>query len=99
MRNEIARGKWRRGRQKLAAVAAHTESDLRVEVALRGWRIYEARGRGVPAFRIFGDKTLAAIATQRPRTDHELLGISGIGIASVKKYGHQTYRLVNDNNR
>jgi superfamily II DNA helicase RecQ len=52
---------------------------------------------GLPAFRIFGDKTLAAIARQRPRTAHELLAISGIGIATVEKYSQQIYRLVNDN--
>jgi superfamily II DNA helicase RecQ len=84
-------------RQKPAAVAGQSGADLRVEGALRGWRMHEARRRGVPAFRIFSDKTLVAIAKQRPRTAQELLLISGIGIAAVEKYGHQIYRLVNDN--
>jgi superfamily II DNA helicase RecQ len=86
-------------RQKPAAAAVHSGSDSRVEGVLRGWRMSEARRRGVPAFRIFSDKTLAAIARQRPRTAQELLAISGIGIATVEKYGQQIYRLVNDNSR
>ena len=89
----------KRGRQKPTAVAVHSESDLRVEGALRAWRSSEARRRGVPAFRIFSDKTLTAIAKQRPLTAQELLAISGIGIATVEKYGQQIYRLVNDNSR
>jgi superfamily II DNA helicase RecQ len=67
--------------------------------ALREWRRSEAQRRGVPAFRIFSDKTLAAIAKQRPLTAQELLAISGIGIATVEKYGKDIYRLVNDNSR
>jgi superfamily II DNA helicase RecQ len=86
-------------RQKPAAAAVHSGSDSRVEGVLRGWRMSEARRRGVPAFRIFSDKTLTAIARQRPRTAQELLAISGIGIATVEKYGQQIYRLVNDNSR
>jgi superfamily II DNA helicase RecQ len=84
------------GRQKVPAVAVHSQSDLRFEEALRGWRMAEARWRGVPAFRIFSDKTLVEIATKRPRTAQELLAISGIGMTTVEKYGHQIYRLVND---
>jgi superfamily II DNA helicase RecQ len=87
------------GPQKPAAVAVRSGSDLRLEGALRQWRSSEARRRGVPAFRIFSDKTLAAIAKQHPRTAQELLAISGIGIAKVEKYGQQIYRLVNDNSR
>src|ERR1019366_9799962 len=86
-------------RQKPAATPVHSGSDSRVEGALRQWRMSEARRRGVPAFRIFSDKTLAAIARQRPRTAQELLAISGIGIATVEKYGQQIYRLVNDSSR
>ena len=85
--------------QRRAQAAAHSGSDSRVEAALREWRMSEARRRGVPAFRIFSDKVMQAIVSQRPQTARELLAISGIGIATVEKYGHQIYRLVNDNSR
>ena len=92
--------KMERGsRQEPTPAALHAGSDSRVEGALREWRMSEARRRRAPAFRIFSDKTLAAIVRQRPRTAHELLAISGIGIATVEKYGQHIYRLVNDNSR
>ena len=94
----VAPAKQKRQR-KMETSAVNSELDSRVAGALRGWRMSEARRRGVPAFRIFSDKTLAAIARQRPRTAQELLAISGIGIATVEKYGQQIYRLVNDNSR
>ncbi|PYV22077.1 MAG: hypothetical protein DMG27_19080 [Acidobacteria bacterium] len=40
--------------------------DSRLEAALRVWRLVEARRRGLPAFRIFSDRTLRALATSRP---------------------------------
>ena len=80
-------------KQRETEVAA--DSDL-VE-ALREWRRDEARRRGVPAFRIFSDKTLQAIADERPATAAELLAIPGIGIAAVEKYGRQIYRILREN--
>ena len=66
----------------------------RIEEALRSWRLAEARRRGIPAFRIFNDRALRVMASQRPRTEQELLAIPGIGMAMVKQYGFQIYRLV-----
>jgi superfamily II DNA helicase RecQ len=68
--------------------------DSRVEAALRAWRLGEARKRGVPAFRIFSDKTLLAIAERRPATAAELLAIPGIGLNAIEKYGQQIYRIL-----
>ena len=50
----------------------------------------------MPAFRIFSDKVLKAIATSRPATARELLSIPGIGMATVENYGAQIYRIVHD---
>jgi DNA topoisomerase-3 len=61
---------------------------------LRNWRLAEAKRRGVPAFRIFSDRTLRAIASNRPMTAGELLSIPGMGITGVEKYGHQIYRIL-----
>ncbi len=68
-------------------------ADSHVEEALRTWRLLEARRRRVPAFRIFSDKTLRAIAQTRPATAAELLAVPGIGISTVEKYGRQIYRI------
>jgi superfamily II DNA helicase RecQ len=71
--------------------------DPRLEAALRVWRLIEARRRGVPAFRIFSDRTLRALATSRPGTAQELLAVPGIGISTVEKYGRDIYRVLREN--
>jgi DNA topoisomerase-3 len=83
-------------RPKPVLATHHAGSDSRIEVALREWRMAEARRRGVPAFRIFNDQALKAMASRHPQTARELLAISGIGTTTVEKYGQQIYRIVND---
>ena len=73
--------------------------DTRIEEALRTWRLAEARQRGVPAFRIFSDQALRAIASRRPGTARELLAVPGLGIHIVEKYGAQIFRILHEGNR
>ncbi len=54
---------------------------------LKTWRLELAREDKIPPFYIFADKTLKAIASQRPSTAQELLGVKGIGPAKLEKYG------------
>lgn len=65
-----------------------------IEEALRAWRLREARRRGVPAFRIFTDATLHALADARPQTARELLAIPGISLNTIQQYGAQLYRIL-----
>ncbi len=71
-----------------------SEREARLETALRAWRLTEAKRRNMPAFRIFGDRTLRNIASSFPRNDTDLLAVPGIGMATVEKYGAQIYHLV-----
>jgi superfamily II DNA helicase RecQ len=73
---------------------APAAADASLAEALRVWRLAEARRRGVPAFRIFSDQALRAIAETRPATAAALLAIPGLGISAVEKYGAQIYRIV-----
>lgn len=68
-----------------------------LEAALRAWRLIEARRRGLPAFRIFNDRTLRALAISRPLTTQELLAVPEVGISTVEKYGADIYRVVREN--
>ncbi len=70
------------------------ERQARLEQALRAWRLTEAKRRKMPAFRIFGDRTLRNIASSFPKTDSALLAVPGIGMGTVEKYGAQIYHLV-----
>jgi ATP-dependent DNA helicase RecQ len=55
--------------------------------ALRSWRGEQAREQGVPAYIVFGDATLRALAAQRPTSLAELDGITGIGAKKREAYG------------
>jgi ATP-dependent DNA helicase RecQ len=41
----------------------------------------------VPAYRIFSNRTLAALALRRPRSPDELLEVDGIGERRLAAYG------------
>ena len=62
--------------------------------ALREWRTVQSREREVPAYVIFTDATLMAIAEARPASDEELLSISGIGPRKLEEFGDDVLRLV-----
>jgi RecQ family ATP-dependent DNA helicase len=80
--------------RKLKITEAAQPHDSRIEKALRGWRLAEAKKRGIPAFCIFSDQALRTMAAQRPATDQQLLTIPGVGLSTVQKYGSQIYRIV-----
>ncbi len=86
------RGKASRKREKAAPPAV--PPNAAVEKALRDWRLAEAKRRGVPAFRILSDKSLQAIAADKPATTRELLEIPGVGARVAEQYGAQIFRIL-----
>jgi superfamily II DNA helicase RecQ len=78
----------------VAAIAASPLNGTVLIAALKAWRMAEAKAKGLPAFRILTDKTLTAIAEDRPQTTRELLSIPGIGLQTVEKYGAKIFRIV-----
>jgi DNA topoisomerase-3 len=67
--------------------AGRDKPDMTVAEALRTWRLSQARIMGLPAFRVFSDKVLHAIATDLPANEDQLLAVKGVGPAMLKKYG------------
>ncbi|HEU0101179.1 MAG TPA: 3'-5' exonuclease, partial [Mycobacteriales bacterium] len=61
--------------------------------ALRDWRGSRAKELGQPAYCVFTDATLAAIAEQRPTTVAALVSIPGIGQAKLDKFGDDVLEL------
>jgi DNA helicase-2/ATP-dependent DNA helicase PcrA len=61
---------------------------------LRDWRRERAKADDVPAFVVFNDRTLVALAAQRPSTPRALLAVSGVGPAKVKRYGEDLIRVI-----
>ncbi|MEU0201777.1 MULTISPECIES: ATP-dependent DNA helicase UvrD2 [unclassified Streptomyces] len=54
---------------------------------LREWRADQARSSGQPAFCVFTDRTLMAIAETAPDDEHELARIPGVGMRKLTRYG------------
>ena len=54
---------------------------------LRDWRALQAQRSGQPAFCVFTDKTLMAIAEAVPDDEHELARIPGVGMRKLNRYG------------
>jgi RecQ family ATP-dependent DNA helicase len=79
------------------AKGSEAEMDIRLEAALRAWRLAEAQRHSVPAFRILSDRALRALVTSRPATDQELLEVPGIGSGTVAKYGTNICRVLRGN--
>jgi ATP-dependent DNA helicase RecQ len=63
--------------------------------ALKAWRAEVAREHNLPAYVIFHDATLAAIAKRAPQTLDDLQGISGIGAKKLEAYAQEVLRVVN----
>jgi ATP-dependent DNA helicase RecQ len=70
-----------------AVLGPGIEPDEGILAALRDWRREEARARAVPAYVVLHDKTMGAIASERPRSLSDLEGISGIGPTKLEAYG------------
>jgi ATP-dependent DNA helicase RecQ len=60
---------------------------------LKAWRAEIAREHNLPAFVIFHDSTLRAIAERAPHTAHDLEGIAGIGSKKLQAYGAEVLRV------
>jgi superfamily II DNA helicase RecQ len=89
-----APGKARGGKRGSAARAGRAGEDeplpagaRELEERLRAWRKAEAAKLGQPAFCVFSDRTLRALAVERPVTEDDLLGISGFGAVKAAKFG------------
>ena len=61
---------------------------------LKSWRTDEAAHQGIPAYLVFSNKTLKAIAMARPSTHSDLESITGVGPAKLEAYGHDLLRLI-----
>ena len=63
-------------------------------LALKAWRAEVAREHNLPAYVIFHDATLLAIAELAPHSLDELQGVSGIGAKKLEAYGQEVLRVV-----
>lgn len=64
-----------------------SDMDEGVYERLREWRAVQAERSGQPAFCVFTDKTLMAIAESVPEDERELARIPGVGMRKLNRYG------------
>ncbi|WP_436839403.1 ATP-dependent DNA helicase UvrD2 [Microbispora hainanensis] len=60
---------------------------------LKAWRSAEAKEQKVPAYVVFTDVTLQAIAERAPASEEDLLAIAGIGRVKLERYGDAVLEL------
>jgi len=97
----VEQPKQPRRKRDRAASGADQEFDLAPEAlirfnALRTWRANTAREQNVPAYVIFHDSTLRAIATNAPEDIDELARIPGIGASKLDRYGEDVLQQLFD---
>ncbi len=79
---------------KKAAAADLSPQQATLFEALRVWRSAQSKEQGVPAYIVFGDATLLAVAAARPASLGELDGITGIGAKKLEAYGEALLEVV-----
>ena len=64
--------------------------------ALREWRKEVAQSADVPAFVVFTDATLTAIAEARPSSLEELARLAGVGPSKLERYGEAVLAVLTE---
>ena len=84
------------GRERTLGRCETCAADVNVDLldALREWRLQTARELEVPAYIVFTDVTLLAIAEQAPADEESLAAIPGIGPRKLADYGETVLALV-----
>jgi ATP-dependent DNA helicase RecQ len=87
--------KPRDGRAAPSSVAAHLDAEAQQRfAALRAWRADVAREHNLPAYVVFHDATLAAMAAEQPASLDALGRISGVGAKKLAAYGGAILRVL-----
>ncbi|MGH6882041.1 MAG: HRDC domain-containing protein, partial [Hypericibacter sp.] len=66
---------------------------------LKALRLTLAKARGVPAYVIFSDRTLADMAAKRPRNADEFAEVFGVGEAKRRDFGTLFLQVIGDDSR
>jgi ATP-dependent DNA helicase RecQ len=82
------------GGAAIKAPIALDSAGLARYAALKAWRAEVAREHNLPAYVIFHDATLAAVAKRAPQSLEDLQGISGMGVKKLEAYAQEVLRVV-----
>ncbi|MTV24795.1 ATP-dependent DNA helicase UvrD2 [Nitriliruptoraceae bacterium ZYF776] len=79
---------------RLLDVADDGPADPALLEALKAWRTRTAQATNSPAFLVFHDRTLTAIAARKPGSVRELGAIPGVGPAKLERYADDLLELL-----
>ncbi|WP_169717423.1 ATP-dependent DNA helicase UvrD2, partial [Mycobacterium asiaticum] len=78
--------------RRCESCSGDVDEDLLLQ--LKDWRRDAAKEQDVPAYIVFSDNTLIAIAELRPTDEAALIAIPGIGARKLEQYGPDVLELV-----
>jgi len=93
-RDVLGRGAGPARMRRTSAPEMLGDGDRGLFEALRAWRAGTAKELGVPAYIVFGDATLRALAERRPASLADLDGVSGIGAKKREAYGEAVLAII-----
>jgi ATP-dependent DNA helicase RecQ len=97
LRREAERRRDRTSRAATSAtVAPMSAADQPIFESLRSLRASIAREQNLPAYVIFHDATLRAMAANRPKNLRELGQINGVGLSKLERYGEQMLAVLRE---
>jgi DNA helicase-2/ATP-dependent DNA helicase PcrA len=76
-----------------------SDIDEALLASLKDWRLRTSKEMSVPAYVVFTDNTLIAIAETLPTDDAALVAIPGIGARKLEQFGPDVLALVKDRSR
>ena len=89
----IAKEKKRR-EPKFIKMTDEGEVNMELFTELKKLRYSISREENVPAYIIFNDKSLKAMASDLPVTENQFLAISGVGMNKMKQYGEKFMKVI-----
>ncbi|MBT4490749.1 MAG: RecQ family ATP-dependent DNA helicase, partial [Rhodospirillaceae bacterium] len=85
-----------RSARTAAAEAELSTADHDLLAALKTLRSELSKARGVPAYVVFNDRSLADMARRRPTSEEEFATIHGVGQAKLEKFATAFLALINE---
>ena len=92
--NKISSSKAQKSSNSKAAITSLSSDDKPLFEALKSKRLEIAKAQKIPPYVVFHDKTLAEMATNKPKSNADLSKINGIGEVKIQRYGDEFLNII-----
>ena len=79
--------------EEAASQETKVENDL-LFATLKAWRSERARKDKIAPYMVLHDTTLRELAIRKPQTEQALLGVKGLGVMKVEKFGEELLEIL-----